>query len=1471
MSTASLTQKMTAMCSTFLDKIRVAQDGIEISDELETRFKKISKINQDNVVKKLISLGFTRKPVVSSLNVLLNNGFRVSVTGEQNVYQYCNNGRLTDKMLESMEKKTRDDIVDFAEANEYPFRIVMSTEQPVSDSERESIKTSFNSIDKSYRYIRRVSFTHENYPYLVIDMSTVKQSSPNQNSSFLNSGIFRNIDMYEIEIEFSKNRSQYFLGTQDMNIALKLTDTNVKKMVITQFQKYIKYILGGLQESNYPISFKTQDSVLSDYKTILGLPSGTKDNARRSIFIGPSSKTLQIDNVVVNNENELKVPNVRVPGAFCVTEKADGDRHLMLVNSVGKIYLITSNMQVKFTGASCDPKICKNTIIDGELITQNKKKEFINTYAAFDLYYMNGVDVRFLKFMPIPKVLEKSLDKTQDKDVIQPDNDKIKTGGQEDLNAVHLDQDGGAKKKEKDVKDAKEREEKEVNKDEWAKKYRFVLLTEVINAIRLQTTAVNASMIFKTKSFYPTIKDGTLTKEDDINTVYNIFRASKLVLGAEYPYNTDGAIFTHTTFGVGGYSIGATGPLHKITWDLSLKWKPASMNTNDFLAITEKDKAKGGADKTTDKFLDGTNMLTLVQNQEYKHLQLFCGNRSQNEIFAHPCEDVYNGIFPTRSYADSNTYQATPFIPTNPYDANAQYCSILLNKDGLMITEEGQPFESDTIIECRYDIKFHKWIPMRVRYDKTAEYKEGKKPQFGNSFETANSNWTSIHNPVTEYMITNGKMENGAEIEEQEQPSDAYYKTETSSQQTQTQGLRDFHNKYVKQWLIKSVCQPGNTLIDLACGKAGDLQKWIHAQLSFVYGIDYSGDNLTNLLNGACSRYLNTSKKFHKIPKALFVQGDSGKNIRSGLAIMDKKGKEINDVVFGEHVNMTAQQIATNLGKGVMNQANKGKDGFNITSCQFAMHYMFATPSTFYNFVENIAECTKNNGYYIATCYDGNEIFRMLKDRAKDSIIQDSKLVWEVVKKYSSDRRIFPNDETSLGMEISVYQESIGQWASEYLVNFEFFNNTMNEYGMYLLTDAELNTISFPLKKSSGLFGDLFQQMNKTASETAVKSNQYGDASKMTDIEKKISFLNRYFIYRSRNHTKKDFAKLTAEKLSKHSADKDTDKVNGDVAEYLGNAVGEEKMADIMETVDSLEDCHYDSRLHNVLAKITKEKNKKSPNIQNILDLITNAGENASSARPTVRLLENIDEQLKQYKKKMDPEEGKEFICDRIMDYFSKHVTKKKTKFMTDKTKVIDIGGGNGNLLHCFSDKFSIPKDRLVSIENGSFEYTYTHGKTVTYETLKEADKNNINALTSNVFKDADYIFCMVTLHHMTDENIRNTVVFIKNHLKRNGGYLVIKEHDADSQDTECLINWEHHLYRMMEHSDGNMPKEELQKYVDDIYIGNYKQEAYFDALFKSAGLSLVSTLDNAMYAIKTGDKKWERNPTQLYWKIYKY
>ena len=49
--------------------------------------------------------------------------------------------------------------------------------------------------------------------------------------------------------------------------------------------------------------------------------------------------------------------------------------------------------------------------------------------------------------------------------------------------------------------------------------------------------------------------------------------------------------------------------------------------------------------------------------------------------------------------------------------------------------------------------------------------------------------------------------------------------------------------------------------MDTSVGKAGDLQKWIDAKLSLVFGVDLSKDNIENRINGACSRYLKAKKE----------------------------------------------------------------------------------------------------------------------------------------------------------------------------------------------------------------------------------------------------------------------------------------------------------------------------------------------------------------------------------------------------------------------------------------------------------------------------------------------------------------------------------------------------------------------------------------------------------------------------------
>ena len=46
------------------------------------------------------------------------------------------------------------------------------------------------------------------------------------------------------------------------------------------------------------------------------------------------------------NSSEKKTPNINNP--YTVTEKADGLRKLMFINSKGSIYLINTNMELEY-------------------------------------------------------------------------------------------------------------------------------------------------------------------------------------------------------------------------------------------------------------------------------------------------------------------------------------------------------------------------------------------------------------------------------------------------------------------------------------------------------------------------------------------------------------------------------------------------------------------------------------------------------------------------------------------------------------------------------------------------------------------------------------------------------------------------------------------------------------------------------------------------------------------------------------------------------------------------------------------------------------------------------------------------------------------------------------------------------------------------------------------------------------------
>ena len=358
-------------------------------------------------------------------------------------------------------------------------------------------------------------------------------------------------------------------------------------------------------------------------------------------------------------------------------------------------------------------------------------------------------------------------------------------------------------------------------------------------------------------------------------------------------------------------------------------------------------------------------------------------------------------------------------------------------------------------------------------------------------------------------MMTTG--ENIPEIED----DDTYYNRE--NKRDFTASLRDFHNKVVKRMLIENVSNVGDMLIDYAVGKGGDFPKWIQSKLSFVFGIDKSKDNIENHIDGACARFLNYKKSLDVYPDALFVPGDSSKRIITLDAIDGNNEESIYKHVTNAVFNKGTKDVHK-IGKAALRHYGKAKDGFHISSCQFALHYFFENVPSLENFIQNIVDTTRIGGYFICTSYDGKKMFNHLSKRKKgeSEVLKhaNGEKMWEVIKQYEFDE--FSDDASCIGYGIDVYQDTINKMFREYLVNYDYFFQILEKYGFKLLTPDESKEINLP--SSFGSFEELHRQLQIDIEKGTTKSHQVGRALHMNKEEKQISFFNSYFVCKKVRH-----------------------------------------------------------------------------------------------------------------------------------------------------------------------------------------------------------------------------------------------------------------------------------------------------------------------------------------------------------------
>lgn len=516
--------------------------------------------------------------------------------------------------------------------------------------------------------------------------------------------------------------------------------------------------------------------------------------------------------------------------------------------------------------------------------------------------------------------------------------------------------------------------------------------------------------------------------------------AVRKILDTKFEYPTDGLIFTPRASPVA--------PINERkgnAWLSVYKWKPALQNSIDFLV----------------KFKPGESFDPVTARRVLKG-SLFV-SRSPGSDTVYPCETMTGEyVSPQlphdlRVLTENRDRIPSYFQPAAPRSPDAHVIMLPLNDRGVPIDEEGNRVEDNTIIECAYDMEKLRWIIMRTRYDKTYQYRVLGKPQFGNDIAVADSIWTNIHVPITEQMIRDVTVNPPDDTFE----DDLYYRDNLDARDRVLRDVYGFHNR-IKENLFRNCIKPGDSLLELAMGRGGDMLKWKRTKPSRVVGFDISESNLSSPRQGACVRYLKEKiqNPTDFMPPALFIAG----NMTEPLFEADNK-----------YVRMiTGLEPATTP----YLQGFVGLTEFDVISCQMAMHYACESEEKFGVFLDNIKKHGK--GIFFGTCLDGSAVYSLMMGKQKHVFRVENQIAGEFDKKYDDGA----GWSEEFGKGISVLLESFEQPQLEYLVPFGRVTELMRKAGYDLV--------------ATKMFSDHYDEQN------SITLNQEKQA---------FSFLHRSFLF----------------------------------------------------------------------------------------------------------------------------------------------------------------------------------------------------------------------------------------------------------------------------------------------------------------------------------------------------------------------
>jgi len=836
-------------------------------------------------------------------------------------------------------------------------------------------------------------------------------------------------DYYEAtdkDYHMALNKSKIINKTQKYEFYIDITNTD-KDNIIPSIIKMEQ----ALYLNTFIISKDQQAEVIKDYGNLVKNDILTRRyDDKKPPLLTPKPFTLERMNMLNPSDYENGYGISSILSEYTVTEKADGERLLMYINSIGGVYLINNTHQVIDTGLK-SPSELYNSLIDGEYIACNKRRDnsSVGLYASFDMYYYNGT-----KITQLP--------------LIANSNDNESSGSSQS-------------------------------------RYNYLLKTEKLLASRKNEHAIDYI-----------VKDH-LYSNDILNDCKNILTTSI------FPYEIDGLIFTPAKLAVLSNYANKPEPLtDKLGWDKVLKWKPPEQNSIDFLV------KKGD--------------IITIDTVNYVEFKLYVGyNASQIENYT--MKDVFNYIYKFYQFKNEikerEKYVCRLFMPEYYYEKGIEKSLIKLLPNKEIRCDNGDKIEDEIIVEFNYDSTeinpSLRWKPMRVREDKTRIYRQGVLSKTLNDFSTASNIWRSIHNPISQNnIIGNERIINNMDIVELSS-NDIYYSRSMQKEARLSHQMLVFHNHGIKDMLY-SKPEKKRSIVELACGQGGDLNRWIKNEYKFVLGVDLVKNNIYSPNHGAYARLLRERKRFFLnmknnnnmlFPDMVFAVGDCCKSINTGECSIsddqtrdDKESYNILKMVFNKGNKKNETQFNKIIGRGI--------NGFDVCSCMFGIHYFFKNEQMLDGFLLNVSQLLNIGGVFFCTFMDGEKIEADIENNGGDKIEGFKKLskrkedrgepIWAIIRCYDK------NEISPYNKQINVFIETTNKLIPEYIVSLKFLIEKCKEFGLNI--------------KNSELFSETFKEFKNNIDELKeTKENLYKSIIELDKDEnkdlKRFSSFNRWCIF----------------------------------------------------------------------------------------------------------------------------------------------------------------------------------------------------------------------------------------------------------------------------------------------------------------------------------------------------------------------